>query len=93
MTTALNQPLMSEKQSVSDDPVNSPKHYTQGRMETIEAIEGLGLNYHQGNIIKYVSRYNMKGGLQDLRKARWYLDRLILIEERKIWEDISGTSQ
>jgi len=51
-------------------------------MEVIEAIEGLNLNYHQGNIIKYVSRYNMKGGIQDLQKARWYLDRLILIEER-----------
>lgn len=76
------------------DPVNSPSHYTQGRMETIEAIEGLGLNYHQGNIIKYVSRYNMKGGVQDLQKARWYLDRLILIEERKLWEakDTNGSA-
>jgi hypothetical protein len=77
------------------DPVNSPKHYTQGSMETIEAIEGLNLNYHQGNIIKYVSRYNMKGGIQDLQKARWYLDRLILIEERKIWKekDTDGSSR
>jgi hypothetical protein len=71
---------------MSDD-VNSPAHYTQGSMETIEAIEGLNLNYHQGNIIKYVSRYNMKGGIQDLQKARWYLDRLILLEERKIWKE------
>jgi hypothetical protein len=66
-----------------NDPVNSPAHYTQGSMEVIEAIEGLRLNYHQGNIIKYVSRYNMKGGIQDLQKARWYLDRLILIEEQQ----------
>jgi hypothetical protein len=66
-----------------NDPVNSPAHYTQGSMEVIEAIEGLHLNYHQGNIIKYVSRYNMKGGIQDLQKARWYLDRLILIEEQQ----------
>jgi DNA polymerase III delta prime subunit len=71
---------------MSDD-VNSPAHYTQGSMETIEAIEGLNLNYHQGNIIKYVSRYNMKGGIQDLQKARWYLDRLILLEERSIWKE------
>ena len=68
-----------------NDPVNSPAHYTQGGMEVIEAIEGLNLNYHQGNIIKYVSRYNMKGGIQDLQKARWYLDRLILIEERQAY--------
>ena len=32
-----------------DDPVNSPKHYTQGDMEVITAIEGMGLDYHQGN--------------------------------------------
>lgn len=69
-----------------NDPVNSPAHYTQGNMEVIEAIEGLRLNYHQGNIIKYVSRYNMKGGIQDLQKARWYLDRLILIEERQAYD-------
>lgn len=77
------------------DPVNSPLHYTQGSMETIEAIEGLNLNYHQGNIIKYVSRYSMKGGIQDLQKARWYLDRLILIEERKLWKekDLNGSSR
>jgi hypothetical protein len=68
-----------------NDPVNSPAHYTQGSMEVIEAIEGLRLNYHQGNIIKYVSRYNMKGGIQDLQKARWYLDRLILIEEQQAY--------
>ncbi len=56
-----------------NDEVNSPAHYMQGSMEVIEAIEGMNLNYHQGNVIKYVSRYNMKGGIQDLQKARWYL--------------------
>jgi hypothetical protein len=70
-----------------NDEVNSPAHYMQGSMEVIEAIEGMNLNYHQGNVIKYVSRYNMKGGIQDLQKARWYLDRLILLEERKIWKE------
>ena len=64
-----------------DDPVNSPKHYTQGEMEVITAIEGLGLDYHQGNILKYVSRYKYKNGIEDLRKAKWYIDRLIYIEE------------
>lgn len=71
----------------NSDPVNSPAHYTQGTMEVIEAIEGLQLNYHQGNIIKYVSRYNMKGGIQDLQKARWYLDRLIMTEERRSYDN------
>lgn len=66
-----------------NDPVNSPTHYTQGEMETITAIEGLGLDYHQGNVIKYVSRYRYKNGIEDLRKAKWYIDRLIFIEEQR----------
>jgi hypothetical protein len=40
-----------------DDPVNSPKHYTQGDMEVITAIEGLVLDYHQGNVLKYISSF------------------------------------
>tara|TARA_R110000868_G_scaffold232374_2_gene485874 strand:+ start:851 stop:1087 length:237 start_codon:yes stop_codon:yes gene_type:complete len=67
-----------------DDPVNSPKHYTQGAMEVITAIEGLGLDYHQGNILKYISRYRYKNGIEDLRKAKWYVDRLLYIEEQEI---------
>jgi hypothetical protein len=66
-----------------DDPVNSPKHYTQGQMEVITAIEGLGLDYHQGNVLKYVSRYRHKNGIEDLRKAKWYIDRLLWIEEQR----------
>jgi hypothetical protein len=67
-----------------DDPVNSPKHYTQGDMEVITAIEGLALDYHQGNVLKYVSRYRYKNGIEDLRKAKWYIDRLIYIEEQRV---------
>ena len=66
-----------------EDPVNSPKHYTQGDMEVITAIEGMGLDYHQGNVVKYVSRYRYKNGIEDLRKAKWYIDRLIYIEEQR----------
>ena len=66
-----------------DDPVNSPKHYTQGDMEVITAIEGLGLDYHQGNVLKYISRYRFKNGMEDLQKAKWYVDRLIYIYEQE----------
>ena len=68
------------------DQINSPTHYTSGSMEVIDAIEGMELGYHEGNIVKYVSRWRMKGGIQDLQKARWYLNRLIenaTIEEIK----------
>jgi hypothetical protein len=62
----------------SSDPVNSPAHYTDGGIETIDYIEAKNLNYHLGNVVKYVSRAGKKGEiLQDLEKAMWYLTREI----------------
>jgi hypothetical protein len=59
------------------DPIN-PDHYKQNGIETINVIEAWGLNYRLGNVVKYVSRANHKGNyLEDLKKARWYLDREI----------------
>lgn len=60
-----------------NDSVNHPTHYTQGKMEVIDAIEGLEAGFHEGNIIKYVARWRYKNGVEDLKKARWYLERLI----------------
>jgi hypothetical protein len=60
-----------------EDEVNRPSHYTRGSMEVIDAIEGMGLGFHEGNIVKYVARWRHKNGVTDLKKARWYLDRLI----------------
>jgi len=62
------------------DPVNHPPHYKHGGVETIDFIEAKGLGYHLGNVVKYISRAGLKGtntGLEDLKKARWYLDRAI----------------
>jgi hypothetical protein len=63
------------------DMVNSPPHYNQTGIECIDAIEaatGDGYEYYlQGNIMKYVWRYRYKNGTEDLKKARWYLDKLI----------------
>ncbi len=53
-----------------------PEHY-QNEIQAIDVIESYGLNFSEGNVIKYVLRYHKKGGLQDLKKARYYLDRLI----------------
>jgi hypothetical protein len=61
-----------------DDPVNHPRHYTFGGIEVIDALESWGLNYHLGNAVKYIARAKHKGNeLEDLQKARWYLDRYI----------------
>ena len=62
--------------------VNHPAHYTQGSVECIEAIEASMTaeefrGYLKGNIMKYLWRYRNKGGTEDLRKAEWYLQRLI----------------
>lgn len=60
------------------DPVNHPPHYTHGGVEVIDAIEAWGLGFHEGNVVKYVARAKHKGNeLQDLEKAKWYLERRI----------------
>ena len=64
------------------DPVNSPSHYTSGGIETIDYIKAkLGPvafeGFLAGNVIKYVSRYQHKNGIEDLEKSKWYIDRLI----------------
>jgi len=59
------------------DVINSPSHYRHSGLETIDVIEDWELGYHEGNVIKYLSRWKKKGGVEDLKKAQWYLQRLI----------------
>lgn len=64
------------------DSVNHPAHYTAGGVECIDAIEAaigpLGSEaFLTGQVIKYMWRWKLKNGAEDLKKARWYLDRLI----------------
>jgi hypothetical protein len=69
---------MSRGRRTADDAVNHPKHYTLGGVEVIDAIEAWQLGFHLGNCIKYIARADHKGTrLQDLKKAKWYLDRAI----------------
>lgn len=59
------------------DPVTNPSHYT-GHPSGIECIQVVEhLPFLEGNIIKYLWRWRDKNGVEDLKKARWYLDRLI----------------
>ena len=64
-----------------EDMVNSPTHYNKAGIETIDAIEAMtdgGFDYYlQGNIMKYLWRYRYKNGVEDLKKAQWYLNKLI----------------
>lgn len=64
-----------------EDMVNSPPHYNKAGIECINAIQaatGDGYEYYlQGNIMKYLWRYRYKNGVEDLKKAQWYLNELI----------------
>lgn len=68
-----------------DEKVNHPSHYL-GNVEVIDYIEDK-LSFDQfegylvGNVIKYLSRYQKKNGLEDLKKGRWYLNKLIEVKE------------
>lgn len=65
------------------DSVNHPEHYTKG-IEVIDFIESWKLGFHDGNVVKYVTRAKHKGNeLEDLKKARFYIDRLISILEQQ----------
>ena len=69
------------KTDVLHDAVSHPSHYTSGSIECIDCIKAaLGENFIgflMGNVIKYSYRYKRKNGVEDLKKARWYLDRAI----------------
>jgi hypothetical protein len=71
-------PAMIPMPEPTTDNVNQPAHYKVGGIETIDFIEAKGLNYHLGNVVKYIARADSKGNREeDLLKARWYLNREI----------------
>lgn len=59
------------------DLVNHPPHYKQGKIEVSDFIIDQKMSFLEGNIVKYVARYKFKNGTQDLKKALWYLQKLI----------------
>ena len=72
---------MSNQFSAIEVNVNSPAHYKDGGIETIDFIEAKGLNFHLGNAVKYISRAGKKDPgkyIEDLRKAVWYIQREII---------------
>lgn len=71
-----------EKDLMSKDNIN-PDHYRQGGVECINAITAATINKSgiqavcTANVVKYLWRYELKNGLEDVKKAKWYLERLI----------------
>lgn len=70
---------MSEKQNALKTQVGGG-HYKDMPIQPIEFTHKNGLNFCQGNIIKYVTRYKHKNGIEDLKKAKHYIDLLIELE-------------
>lgn len=67
-------------QLYTEQAIDHPAHYTSGGIETIDVIEAWGLGFHLGNAVKYISRAGRKDPtktVEDLKKARWYIDREI----------------
>lgn len=74
------------------DNVNHPDHYNAGGIECIDALEASMskirfCGFLKGNIEKYLWRYENKNGLEDLMKARFYLDKLIEVEKERGGKD------
>lgn len=75
---------------MSNDNVNKPQHYCYGKYECIDVLQDIlkdvsGVEaFCIGNAIKYLWRYKHKNGEEDLKKARWYLDKAIQLNEDKI---------
>jgi len=70
------------------DNVNKPPHYGQGDIECITYIKDILtdeelIGYYRGNVAKYLHRWRHKNGLEDLKKARWYLEALIQLQSKE----------
>jgi Protein of unknwon function (DUF3310). len=73
-----------EQEKKNRGTINHPYHYNTGKIEVIDFLEDQQLSFHAGNIVKYICRASHKGQeIEDLKKARWYLDRLIEKKERE----------
>lgn len=71
---------------ISENDSINPNHYIFGGIETIEYLKAKMTadefrGFLKGNVLKYVSRESKKNGLEDLKKAKWYLDKLIEVIE------------
>lgn len=77
-----------ENALMSKDNVNHPDHYTQGGVEAIDAITAATVNKTGieavcvANVIKYLWRYELKNGEEDVKKAQWYLNRLVAVMDK-----------
>lgn len=83
----INLATLTKGVRMREDKVNHPSHYADTKIEVIKYIQDKLSSeqfegYCVGNVLKYVSRYRKKGGVEDLKKAEWYLKRIIKQKEK-----------
>lgn len=73
--------MNNQPQSALDTQVGG-SHYKDFKIQPVEFIHQNGIGYMAGNVIKYVSRYKEKNGIEDLKKAQHYIDMMIEFEQK-----------
>ncbi len=74
------------------EKIKHPSHYNKG-IEMWDYAHTHNLNFFEGNIVKYITRWKDKNGVEDLHKAKQYLDKLIELEEKNIVITLENTSK
>jgi hypothetical protein len=69
---------------MNKEQVEHPSLYNQGKTEVWDYISQHNLDFFEGNVVKYVTRWSHKNGIQDLHKAKEYLDKYIKIQEEEL---------
>lgn len=69
------------QEKVANEIQEGGRHYKEMAIQTWDYIIANNIGYMEGNVIKYVSRWKDKGGIEDLKKARHYLDKLIEVSQ------------
>lgn len=72
-----------KRSTQNNEDATSPTHYSRWKIQPLDFISQNGLDFLRGNIIKYIMRYDAKNGVEDLQKAKVYLEKLIENELEK----------
>jgi hypothetical protein len=83
--------IFDEKVPMVDSSQVGGTHYVSKTIQPWDFIVANKLGYLEGNVIKYVSRYQEKGGLEDLRKAKHYLEKLLEVKTNECIQEITGS--
>lgn len=83
---------------MSEENKTRPSYYrisasSKVAIEAIDYIESHGMSFSEGNVVKYLTRYKYKNGLEDLKKAKWYLDHILELESQKKEEQANEQKQ